>query len=457
MPDTKISAAADIGTLTATDMVPVARSGSTTSYKGTMAEVATFTSAAYVPNYSVATPNMDGTGAAGTATTVSRGDHVHPTDTSRAPLASPTFTGSPAAPTPTTGDSTTRIATTAFVQAQMVASGAGVSTWNTRAGAVVLQQADITAVGALHDVGRNLLHNPLFNVAQRGAGPFTAAGYMLDRWAMTGADTWSVTQAAIADAGKTAIGDEAATNAISNNFTGGAGTSAWQALAQYIEDVRRLGNKTVTVSFWAIAAAGTPKLGVSIDQYFGTGGSPSATVNGNGTAVTISTTWTRYSVTLPVPSVVGKTVGTNNDHATILRIWYSSGATNNVRAGNIGVQSGIINLWGVQLEIGSVATPLEKPDPADDLRKCQRFYQAILNTGFWGTVNANGQNYAVERPFAVQMRAAPSITFANTSYSNASAVSASLVTSQHVRVAYTITSTSGPGATFTDILASADL
>lgn len=36
----------------------------------------------------------------------------------KAPLASPTFTGTPAAPTPTTADNTTKIATTAFVKAQ---------------------------------------------------------------------------------------------------------------------------------------------------------------------------------------------------------------------------------------------------------------------------------------------------------------------------------------------------
>ena len=36
-----------------------------------------------------------------------------------APLASPTFTGTPAAPTPTVGDSTTKLATTAFVSAAL--------------------------------------------------------------------------------------------------------------------------------------------------------------------------------------------------------------------------------------------------------------------------------------------------------------------------------------------------
>ena len=73
---------------------------------------------------STANPLMDGTAAPGTATPYSREDHVHPTDTSRAPLASPTFTGAPAAPTVSPGtDSTTKIATTAFVQSAVAAAG----------------------------------------------------------------------------------------------------------------------------------------------------------------------------------------------------------------------------------------------------------------------------------------------------------------------------------------------
>lgn len=62
------------------------------------------------------TPKMDGTAAVGTETAYAKGDHVHPTDTSRAPVASPTFTGTPAAPTAAAGTSTTQIATTEFVQ-----------------------------------------------------------------------------------------------------------------------------------------------------------------------------------------------------------------------------------------------------------------------------------------------------------------------------------------------------
>lgn len=58
---------------------------------------------------------MDGVAAAGTLLLAARGDHVHPTDTTRAPLDSPTFVGAPAAPTQSASDSSALIATTAFV------------------------------------------------------------------------------------------------------------------------------------------------------------------------------------------------------------------------------------------------------------------------------------------------------------------------------------------------------
>lgn len=60
-------------------------------------------------------PVMDGAAAAGASTRWARADHVHPSDTSRAPLASPALTGTPTAPTPAAGDRSTKIATTAFM------------------------------------------------------------------------------------------------------------------------------------------------------------------------------------------------------------------------------------------------------------------------------------------------------------------------------------------------------
>lgn len=65
-----------------------------------------------------ATPLVNGTAAVGTSLRYARQDHVHPTDTSRAALASPTFTGTPAAPTAAVDTNTTQIATTAYVVGQ---------------------------------------------------------------------------------------------------------------------------------------------------------------------------------------------------------------------------------------------------------------------------------------------------------------------------------------------------
>jgi hypothetical protein len=98
-----------------------------------------------IPVVTTTTPAMDGTATIGSTGKWADGGHIHPTDTSRAPLASPALTGNPTAPTPTAGDNDTSIATTAFVTAA-VAAGAGVTTFNTRAGAVTLSNADVVAV-----------------------------------------------------------------------------------------------------------------------------------------------------------------------------------------------------------------------------------------------------------------------------------------------------------------------
>jgi hypothetical protein len=66
-------------------------------------------------------PLMDGVAANGTRTTIVRGDHVHPSDTSRAPLASPAFTGTPTAPSPAVNTNTTQVETTAGMVAQLAA------------------------------------------------------------------------------------------------------------------------------------------------------------------------------------------------------------------------------------------------------------------------------------------------------------------------------------------------
>jgi hypothetical protein len=75
------------------------------------------------PPASTMPPFMDsGTiGVPGSAATYSPGDHIHPSDTSRAALSGAAFTGTVTAPTPTAGDSSTKVATTAFVSSAIAA------------------------------------------------------------------------------------------------------------------------------------------------------------------------------------------------------------------------------------------------------------------------------------------------------------------------------------------------
>jgi hypothetical protein len=83
------------------------------------------TTAYVVAQAASATPLVNGTAAVGTSLRYARADHVHPTDTTRAALNSPTFTGTPSLPTGTTavtqtaGNNTTALATTAFVQQEV--------------------------------------------------------------------------------------------------------------------------------------------------------------------------------------------------------------------------------------------------------------------------------------------------------------------------------------------------
>ena len=314
----------------------------------------------------------------------------------RRPLTMTTGNTITCAAVPTT---TSHLANKAYVDNQIAAVAVGVST-------------------DANNTGRNLLHNPLFNVAQRGVGPFTAQGYTLDRWYVAATlDAINVSQQPVNDANRAQIGDESAESYMGMTFTGNAGASAFSTIYQPIEDVRRLGGKTVTVSFYAQASSAL-KLGVSLSQNFGVGGSPSAIVNITAQNVTLSTIYTRYSLTFALPSTAGKTLGTSRGDNTALFFWFSSGATNNAQAGNIGVQSGTINIWGVQLEVGSVATPLEKPDPQQDLAKAQRFYQlASLIAANYGVAGSAAQ---VSNLLPVVMRGNPTVTPTNNANSNVS-------------------------------------
>jgi hypothetical protein len=270
---------------------------------------------------------------------------------------------------------------------------------------------------ALNNIGRNKLHNGLFRIAQRTNTPWTAAGYTLDRWLLNigaAGDTASVTQAGLTDAARAAIGDEEAHYGLNIVFAGGAGAANSVSFSQRIEDVMRLSGKTIIVSFWAVATAAL-QVGVSANQNFGTGGSPSAAVLGTGQAVPVNTVWSRQSVAITLASAAGKTLGTNGDHFTGLNLWLSSGATNAPNAG-IGVQSGTVNFWAIQVEIAQPGqtqpSPVEKLNVRQDMSNCQRFY-TTSQTSIGGYSVTGGAIYC-PAIFPVTMRASPTVATVGT-------------------------------------------
>jgi hypothetical protein len=268
-------------------------------------------------------------------------------------------------------------------------------------------------------IGKNKFHNGLFNIAQRGTGPFTTTGaYTLDRWQMTlTTDTMSVTQVALNDTDRSQIGDEEAEFGLQNVFTSAGGSTSLNVVLQKVEDARRLSGKTVTVSFFAKAASGTPKLAVSAVQSFGTGGSPSSAVSVPGSFVTLSTTWARYQVAIAHPSTSGKTFGSNGDSCTVVDFYFSAGSS--VTQGvSMGTQSGTITLWGTQLEVAAAATALEKPDIRYDKANCQRFY--LTTQGVIGGYGVTGAGVGQSVAFPVTMRATPTAASISTTNSNVS-------------------------------------
>jgi hypothetical protein len=269
----------------------------------------------------------------------------------------------------------------------------------------------------------NVIINGAFDIWQRGAGAYTGNVYTADRWFFYGQGSGvshSATRQTFTPGSAPVAGYEGEFF-YRDVITSGSDANSQMILVQRIEDVRTFAGQTVTMSFWAKANSGTPKIGVEMYQNFGSGGS--GPVSGIGQSVTISTSWARYSLTFTVPSVSGKTIGTSSTLEALL--WLSAGSSANTRSGSIGLQSNTFDIWGVQLEAGTVATPFRRNAPSiqAELAACQRYYQKSYNVDttpgsvtdvgavqFTGSTNGGG-NTATPVPFRVQMRATPSMAF----------------------------------------------
>ena len=155
----------------------------------------------------------------------------------------------------------------------------------------------------------------------------------------------------------------------------------------FIEDVRTLAGKQVTLSFWAYGSVAN-KIGIETQQVFGTGGSPSANAFTPVSALQLTTGWAKYTVTFTVPSVVGKTLGTGGNDYLGINFWFSAGSSFAARASTIGIQNWTAHLADIQLEEGPNATNFERIPVQQQLAWCQRYFyrwtSITTNTAFGG-------------------------------------------------------------------------
>jgi len=253
-----------------------------------------------------------------------------------------------------------------------------------------------TATG-LADLGmsRQAIMNGNFDIWQRGtsvATPDVTNTYLADRWKdyldKNGGTLPTLTRSRQLQTS----GDVFNSFYFSRLATNGAGTSLGTAsqhqYSQKIENgTRNLcgASKTVTLSFYARSSIASKKLGVYLDQYYGTGGSPSSIEIINGSNWTLTSTWTKYTYTFTTNTLVGKTFGTDLNDFIQVNFFLMWGSTLASQVGGSGAEtyvgSGNIDIAQVQLCAGDVALPFQPKSFNQELLDCQRYYEPSWDYG----------------------------------------------------------------------------
>ena len=301
-------------------------------------------------------------------------------------------------------------------------------------------------INGAHIGGRNLIINGDMRIAQRATSS-TSTGYQtVDRFAVnfTGTDE-APTQAQVDVASGTtpyASGFRKALKVTNGNQTSGAGADDYVYIAQKFEsqDISNSGwnylssSSFITLSFWVKSSVAQNFYGyvrthdgTKYNYPFETG---SLTAD----------TWTKITKTIAGNSniqidndantgfevVIAPFLGTNDTASVTLNQWVAWNSGVNRTPDNTTTwyttNDATFEITGVQLEIGSQATPFEHRRLDDELFACQRYYcelgkrqsgesqysfiglQAYTTTNIYGTL-AN---------FPRKMRALPTITVIGT-------------------------------------------
>ena len=247
--------------------------------------------------------------------------------------------------------------------------------------------------------GKNLIINGNFDVWQRGTSFSNVSGvYTADRMLVVpgGGTTGDTVSQQSFTAGQTDVPGEPT---YFLRYAMGS-TSSNKVVQHRIEDVRTGAGQPVTLSFYAKASTGHTST-IEMAQVFGSGGSSQVTQSAQN--YTMTTSWQKFTFTITLPSISGKTIGTSSYvYVSFIRSLSASNVT--------------IDIAQMQLEVGETATPFERRSYGDELRRCQRYTWKL---GGFGSDQYLGSpwlyfdgNNVHNGPFfnPVQMRAQPSMT-----------------------------------------------
>jgi len=278
--------------------------------------------------------------------------------------------------------------------------------------------------GALSN--RNLIINGAMAIAQRGtsfSGLGTAPTYTLDRWRFSDSANpparYTATQSSDAPSGFASSLKYEVTTADS-----AVDADELQNVDYFIEaqDLQQLdygssGAKDITLSFW-VKCSVAQNFGFRFQHEDGGGGYTKSY------AVNSANTWEYKTLTLP-----GNTA-TNfaNDNGRGFRLrWGMCAGANYTGSDSTAWSTGTIfgqqentwvgttgNTWqitGVQLELGDTSTPFEHRSYAQELARCQRYYEVAAQGGHIGgfTYYTTTNAYGAWR-FKVDKRAAPTVS-----------------------------------------------
>lgn len=249
--------------------------------------------------------------------------------------------------------------------------------------------------------GKNLIINGDFSVWQRGTSGFTTDGYTADRWRMdeSGATVTVSQQPHVL--GQTDVPGNPQHFLRYDVATGNADAT----FSTRVENVSSVSGSEVTLSFYAKGSnPGGGNLSLDWLQYFGTGGSPSSFVTGNIGTTTLTSSWQKFTYTFTPTSISGKTLGTNGDDYISFSLKQpSADATTSAWQ---------LDISNVQLEFGDTATDFEYVSPADQLARCQRYFerQNIMSGAIFTVGQAVSTSQVESFITYTEKRAIPSIS-----------------------------------------------